>query len=98
MCQERGVENGSSCFGGWLQRWSGRVRMYSSTSGWMPAPAAHSSQSPCETRRWTWTIRFTSADDIGRTSALSCARLPAATITEPAGNVYSPTRRSWIRL
>ncbi len=39
---------------------------------------------------------FSSADDIGRTMALSWARLPAPMTIEPAGRWYSPTRRSWI--
>ena len=40
MCQDRGVENGSSVFGGGLHRWSGRWVRYSTTHGWMPLPAA----------------------------------------------------------
>src|SRR5690242_17683043 len=34
---------------------------------------AHSSQSRCDTLRWTCTMRLSRADDIGLTIALSCA-------------------------
>ena len=43
-------------------------------------------------------MRLSSAEDIGLTIALSCARLPAPITIEPAGSSYSPIRRSWIRL
>ena len=35
-----------------------------------------------------------SADDIGFTIALSCARFPAPMTIDPAANRYSPRRRS----
>jgi hypothetical protein len=52
----------------------------------MPAPAAHTSQSVELARRWTCTSRLTSADAIGRASALSVARLPAPITIEPRGS------------
>ena len=46
------------------------------------------------TRSCTCTIRFSSAELIGLTIALSCARFPAPLTTLPLGNSYSPIRRS----
>lgn len=86
MCQDLGVENGSSVFGGWLHRWSGRWARYSTTAGWMSWPAAQASQSPADARRCRWTSRFTSAEAIGRASAWSVARFPAPITTEPGGS------------
>jgi hypothetical protein len=40
--------------------------------------------------------RFTSADAIGRASALSLDRFPAPITIEPAGSSYAPIRRSRI--
>lgn len=86
MCQERGVENGSSVLGGCDHRWSGRSVRYSTTQGWMPFSPAHTSQSVAEARRWTWVRRLTSAEAMGRARALSVARLPAPITIEPAGS------------
>ncbi len=41
-------------------------------------------------------MRLTSADAIGRASALSLVRLPAPITIEPAGSSYAPIRRSRI--
>lgn len=86
MCQERGVEKGSSVFGGLDQRWSGRSVRWSTTHGWMSLFAAHTSQSVGEASRWTWARRLTRAEAIGRASALSVARLPAPITIEPFGS------------
>lgn len=54
--------------------------------GWMPFSPAHTSQSCAEACRCTWVSRLTSAEAMGRASALSVARLPAPMTMEPAGS------------
>ncbi len=56
------------------------------THGWIPAVAAHASQSVADASRWTCVRRLISADASGRASALSVARLPAPMTMLPSGN------------
>ena len=97
MCQLRGVENGSSVFGGLRPQVvrAQREVVEDPRVDRRPAPA-QASQSAALARRCTWTSRLTSAEAIGRASALSVARLPAPMTIEPAGSSYAPMRRSRI--
>ena len=77
-----------------LKSISERVLRKPTTSGLIFLWIAQSRQSSKSASKSRCTNRLTSAEGIRKTTARSCARLPAAMICHPRGSAYSPILRS----